>query len=113
MAIMYNQSLAVISVKVKVTGTKLHVILRLLTNEHLNYALNLESHLQKIVLEISRDSVMCRLNSGIRNRNNFFVCGIFLFQKIGNDSVNHADSGDIQFFVQFPGNSIFEFPTNF
>ena len=41
MAIMYNQSLAVISVKVKVTGTKLHVILRLLTNEHLNYALNL------------------------------------------------------------------------
>ena len=59
------------------------------------------------------NSFMHRLNSGIRNRNNFFVWATFLFQKIGNDSVNRADSGDFQFLVQLPGNSILEFSTNF
>ena len=35
-----------------------------------------------------------RLNSGIRNRYNFVMWAIFLIQKLGTDSVNHADSGD-------------------
>ena len=39
---------------------------------------------------------MVRLNSGIRNRHNFFSVGDFLFQKIETDSVNLADSGDIK-----------------
>ena len=38
---------------------------------------------------------------------------IFLFLKIGNESVNHADSGDIKIFVQFPENSILKFSKNF
>ena len=44
-----------------------------------------------------------RLNSGIRNRYNFFLWAIFLFQKIGNESVNHADSGDIYFIYKIRG----------
>ena len=56
---------------------------------------------------------MFRLNSGIKNRQNFFLWAIFLFSKIGNESVNHADSGDIQVFVQFPGNSFLEIPLRF
>ena len=54
-----------------------------------------------------------RLNSGRRKRNYFFVWATFLFQKIGNDSMNRADSGDIQLLVQFPGNSIFKILQNF
>ena len=53
------------------------------------------------------------MNSRIRNRNNFFVWATFLFQKIENDSVNRADSGDIQFLVQFPGNWILKSLQNF
>ena len=53
-----------------------------------------------------------RLNSG--NRNGIIsMWTIFLFQKTGNDSVNYADSEYIKIFVQFPGNSIFEFLLNF
>ena len=37
-----------------------------------------------------------RLNSGIKNRNNFFVWEFFSIQKIGTDSVNQADFGDIR-----------------
>ena len=48
---------------------------------------------------------MCRLNSGIKNRNNFFAWTIFLIQKIGTNSVIYADSGDIKTSVEFPGNS--------
>ena len=62
---------------------------------------------------LSEHSSIFRWNSGIRKRNNFFVWATFLFQKIGNDSVNRADSGDIQFLVQFPGNSIFKILQNF
>jgi len=36
-----------------------------------------------------------RLNSGIKNRNNFFAWAIFLIQKVGTDSVIYANSGDI------------------
>ena len=57
-------------------------------------------------MKLSRWKDINRLNSGIKNRHNFFLWAIFLFQKIGTDSVNQADSGDIKFFVQFPGNSI-------
>ena len=32
-----------------------------------------------------------RLNSGIRNRQNFFLWAIFLFSRVGNESVNYAD----------------------
>ena len=56
---------------------------------------------------------MHRLNSGIRNRHNFFLWPIYLFQKVVTDSVNHADSGDIKVFVQFPGNSISKILQNF
>ena len=56
---------------------------------------------------------MYRLNSGIRNRHNFFLRAIFLFLKVGNESVNHADSEDIQLFVQFPGNSFLEISLRF
>jgi len=64
-------------------------------------------HMDHIILAISYGPYgMIRLNSGNRNRNNFFLRTIFQFQKIGTDSVNHADFEDIKFFVQFPGNSI-------
>ena len=53
--------------------------------------------------------VMSRLNSGIKNRNNFFVRAFFYFQKIGTDSVYQADSRDIKILVQFPGKSILKF----
>ena len=46
-----------------------------------------------------------RLNSGIKNRDNFFALAIFLIQKVGTNSVICADSGDIKISVQFPGNS--------
>ena len=46
------------------------------------------------------------LNSGIRNRHYFLTPAIFLFPKNGNESVNHADSGDIKFCIGFPGNRI-------
>ena len=47
-----------------------------------------------------------RLNSGIRNRYNFFLWPIYIFQKVVSDSANHADSGDIKVFVLFTGNMI-------
>jgi len=47
------------------------------------------------------------LNSEFKNQNNFFAWAIFLIQKIGTNSVNYADSGDIKILVQFPGKSIF------
>ena len=56
---------------------------------------------------------MARLNSGNKNPQNVFLGAIFLFQKTGTDSVNHADSGDIKVLVSFPGNSILKFFTNF
>ena len=54
-----------------------------------------------------------RLNSGIKNRNNFFAWAIFLIGKVGNNSVIYADSGDIKILVQFPGNSILKILQNF
>ena len=54
-----------------------------------------------------------KLNSGKKNPKNCFLGAIFLFQKMGTDSVNHADSGDIKVLVSFPGNSILNFFTNF
>ena len=42
---------------------------------------------------------MDRLNSGIKNRNNFFAWAIFLIQKVGTNSVIYADSGDIKILV--------------
>ena len=56
---------------------------------------------------------MNRLNSGIKNRVNFLVSTIFLIQKVGTDSVNRADSGDIQIFIKFPGNPILKFLLEF
>ena len=38
---------------------------------------------------------MDRLNSGIKNRHNFFLISIFLVQKVESDSVNLSDSGNI------------------
>ena len=49
---------------------------------------------------------MVMLNSGITNGHNFFKWAIFLFQKLGIDSVNQADSRDIKILTQFPGKSI-------
>ena len=56
---------------------------------------------------------MCRLNSGIKNRHNFFLISFFLVQKIEYDSVNLSDSGNIRFLVRFPGNSILKILQNF
>ena len=64
-------------------------------------------------LKVSYFLFMRRLNSGIQNRHYFFEWAFFLFQKLRTDSVIYADSGDINIFVQFPGNSIFNFPQNF
>ena len=52
---------------------------------------------------------MDRLNSGIKNRLNFFAWAIFLIQKFGTNSVNHADSGDIQPFYTTPGIQFWNF----
>ena len=60
-----------------------------------------------------RSMTIHRLNSGIRNRHNFFLRPIYIFQKVLSDSVNHADSGDIKVFVRFPGNTILKIFTNF
>ena len=57
--------------------------------------------------------LILRLNSGIKNLNNFFALAIFLIQKIGTNSVIYADSGDIKIFVPFPGNSILKILQNF
>ena len=62
---------------------------------------------------VQNSRIGVKLNSGIRNRNNFFVWATFLFQNIENGSVNRADSGDIQFLVQFPGNWILKSLQNF
>ena len=54
-----------------------------------------------------------RLNSGIKNRNNFFAWAIFLIQKVGTNSVIYADSGDIKILVPFSGNTILKILQNF
>ena len=56
---------------------------------------------------------MNRLNSGIKNRHNFFLISIFLVQNVESDSVNLSDSGNIRFLVRFPGNSILKILQNF
>ena len=43
----------------------------------------------------------------------FFCRPFFLFQNIGTDWVNDADSSDIKILVQFPRNSILKVSTNF
>ena len=45
----------------------------------------------------SMGPIMNKLNSGIRNCHNFFLRANFLFPRVGNESVNYADSGDINF----------------
>ena len=63
-----------------------------------------------VAIRVPRTSIpIRRLNFGIRNPHNFFVLEIFLFQKLGTNLVNYADSGDIKIFVRFPKNSIFKF----
>ena len=57
--------------------------------------------------------IILRLNSGNRNRHNFFMLAILTLKKTATDSVNHADSGDINILVQFPGNSILKFWVKF
>ena len=47
-----------------------------------------------------------RLNSGNKNRHNFFIQANFKYLNIGSDSVDHDESGDTKVFVQFRGNSI-------
>ena len=58
---------------------------------------------------------MTRLNSGIKNGNNFFAWAIFLIQKLGTNSVIFTDSGDIKILVQFhgPWDSILKIVQNF
>ena len=60
-----------------------------------------------------KSALIHRLNSRVRNSHNFFLQAIFLLRKIGTDSVNYADSGDIKILIQLPGNSILEFSSNF
>ena len=54
-----------------------------------------------------------RLNSGIKNRHNFFLLAFILFQKTGNESVNHFNSQHIKILGQFPENSILKILQNF
>ncbi len=61
----------------------------------------------------STRSAITRLNTGNRNRHNFFILAILTLKKTPTDSVNHADSGDINILVQFPGNSILKFWVKF
>ena len=51
------------------------------------------------ILGVDELSRIIRLNSGIRILHNFFVWAVFLFEKLGTDSVNYADSGDIKILV--------------
>ena len=57
--------------------------------------------------------LILRLNSGIKNRSNFFAWAIFLIQKVWTDSVIYVDSGDIKILVQYPGNLILKILQNF
>ena len=78
--------------------------------------LNLMVTLSQLILSLKIQFLSCsisRLNSDIKNRNNFFVSTIFWFQKTENNSINQADSGVIKILVQFPGNLIFKFLLNF
>ena len=52
---------------------------------------------------------MDRLNSGIKNRYDFFIHTIFVFPIISTYSVNHAESWDIKSLIKFPGNSDLKF----
>ena len=74
-----------------------------------NSKLNVFNAREKSKLKVT----ICRLNSGIKNQNNFFAWVIFLIQKVGTNSVIYADSGDIKILVQFPGNSILKILQNF
>ena len=46
--------------------------------------------------------IRVKCNSRSRNRHNFFLWAIFLFSKVGNESVNQADSGHLKLSVQLP-----------
>ena len=50
-----------------------------------------------------------RLNSGIMNRNNFFVKTNLSYLITETESVDNAESGDIKVFVQFRGDSTLKF----
>ena len=54
-----------------------------------------------------------RLNSGIKNRNNFLAWAIFIIQKVETKLVIYADSVGRKILVQFPGNSILKILQNF
>ena len=54
-----------------------------------------------------------RLNSGEINGHNFLCWRFFLFQKLGTDSMNYADSRDIKILTQFPRESILKFSLKF
>ena len=56
---------------------------------------------------------MNRLNSGTKNRHNFFIQANFKSLNIGSDSVDHDESGDIKLFVRFPGNLILKISLEF
>ena len=59
------------------------------------------------------NSAIYRLNSGTKNRHYFFIQANFKYLNIGSDSVNHDESGDVNFFFQFPGNSILKISLGF
>ena len=50
--------------------------------------------------------LIVRLNSGTKNRHNFFVQAIFEYLIIRSDSVDHAESVNTNVLFQFSGNSI-------
>ena len=56
---------------------------------------------------------ICRLNSGVWNRYNFFLRPIYIFQKVVSDSVIHADSGDIEVFSHSLGIWFWQFCLEF
>ena len=63
----------------------------------------------KVPMYPKDEDAMNRLHFGMRNRHNFFSMSEIFISKVWNWSVNHSDFGDINFFVQFAGNSILKF----
>ena len=66
-----------------------------------------------IIFSSTSQFYISRLNSGNKNRHNFFIQGNFKYLNIGSDSVDHDESGDTKVYFQFRGNSILKISLRF
>ena len=74
-------------------------LVRISTPSHFYVNSGCSSKYLNVIFSRTIISIITRLNSGIKNRNNFFAWAIFLIQKVGTNSVIYANSGDINDFV--------------